>query len=363
MTYILLVMTMKKFLIGIISLVFFVPGASAYSAVAVMDADSERVLYSENGDKKYLIASTTKIMTALVTLNYADLDKEVEAGDEILKSFGSSIYLKPGEKLTIEDLLYGLMLRSGNDAALVLAKAVARSEEGFVKLMNDTAISIGMRNTTFSNPHGLDEKNENRSTVIDMCKLMVEAMKNEKFREITSTKKYDVKTNFGSYEWFNKNKLLTDYKYATGGKIGYTTKARHTFVSSATKDGKNLVIATFVDPDRFDTHQALYEEYFPKYKKYKLIDKDDLNIKYEPGYKIYTNEDFYMLLTKLEKKKVKREVEMYDIEASGKGDKIVGTVAITLDGNVIKKMNIYVEGKEIQKKKSLFDKIKEFFGW
>mgnify|MGYP002424057764 CR=1 FL=1 len=353
---------MKKVIFFCVCVILSVVNVKGYSAALVMDADSGRVLYSHDKNSRYLIASTTKIMTALVVLNNVDIKEEVVAGEEILEAYGSSIYLKPQEKFTVEDLLYGLMLRSGNDAALVLAKYTAGSMEGFVKLMNDTALMIGMHDTTFSNPHGLDEQNENRSTVYDMCLLMREAMNNEEFRKISGVSKHVAKSNFGTYEWFNKNRLITDYKYATGGKIGYTTRAKHTFVSAATKDGKNLVIATFVDGDRFDTHKNLYEKYFEMYKKYTLIDKDNLKIKYKNGYRVYTTSSFSMLLKKDEKKNVKREVELYqDTSEEWYGTRIVGTMAITLNGVEYKRVNIYAE--KLEKPKSFWDKVKEFFKW
>lgn len=352
---------MKRIIVFLMVLFFCIGEVRAVDAVTVMDADSGRILYSKNGNKKALIASTTKIMTTLVTLNYADLDETVVAGEEVLDAYGSSIYLKPQEKMTIRDLLYGLMLRSGNDAALTIAVNTAGSVEGFAKLMNDTALMIGMHDTKFSNPHGLDNETENKSTTNDMCLLMREAMENEEFRKITSTKKYSVKSNFGSYEWYNKNRLLSDYKYATGGKIGYTTRARHTFVSSATKDGKNLIIASFVDPDRFDTHEKLYEKYFSLYKKYTLIDENNLNIQYKSGYKVYTTSSFEMLLTDEEKKRVKRDVELYeDVEVIDSAS-IVGNITVSLDGNIFEKMNIYA--KNIPKEKTWWEKIKEFFRW
>lgn len=361
-SYNLIVIYMKKVIFFCVCVILSVVNVKGYSAALVMDADSGRVLYSHDKDSRYLIASTTKIMTTLVVLNNVDIKEEVVAGEEILEAYGSSIYLKLQEKFTVEDLLYGLMLRSGNDAALVLAKYTAGSVEGFVKLMNDTALMIGMHDTTFSNPHGLDEQNENRSTVYDMCLLMREAMNNEEFRKISGVSKHVAKSNFGTYEWFNKNRLITDYKYATGGKIGYTTRAKHTFVSAATKDGKNLVIATFVDGDRFDTHKNLYEKYFEMYKKYTLIDKDNLKIKYKNGYRVYTTSSFSMLLKKDEKKNVKREVELYqDSGEEWYGTRIVGTMAITLNGVEYKRVNIYAE--KLEKPKSFWDKVKELFKW
>lgn len=354
---------MKKVIFFCVCMLFCMSHVDAYSAAAVMDADSGRILYSENGEKQMLIASTTKIMTALVVINNVkDLDEKVTAGDEILDAYGSSIYLKPKEMMSYRDLLYGLMLRSGNDASLVLAKNVAGSVEGFAKLMNDTALQIGMHDTVFNNPHGLDEETKNKSTVVDMCILMREAMEHEEFRKITATKKYTLKSNFTSYEWINKNKLLSEYEYATGGKIGYTTSAKHTFVSSATKDDKSLIIATFVDADRFTTHKKLYENFFSQYEKYTLIDKDNLRIKYKRGYRVYTTSDFSMLLKKDEKKNVKREVELYQNIGEVKHSEIVGTIAITLNGETYKKLNIYAE-KIDKENQNFWTKIKGIFKW
>jgi len=353
---------MKKVMFFCASFLMCYYKVNAFSAACVMDADSGRMLYGVNENEKYLIASTTKIMTALVTLNYANLDSEVTAGKEILDAYGSSIYLKLQEKMTVEDLLYGLSLRSGNDASLTLAVHTAGSVEGFVKLMNDMAQMIGMHETIFENPHGLDEETQNKSTVYDMCLLMREAMKNEEFRKITGTTKWSVKTNFGNYEWYNKNKLLTDYKYATGGKIGFTTKARHTFVSSATKDNKNLVVATFKDADKFNTHKKLYNIYFEEYGKYKLIDKNDLRVDYKKNYRVFTNSDFYMLLKENEISKVKRHVELYQNIKNSDGVHKIGTMSIVLDDVIYKQMNLYAE-KIKDEKKSIIERIKEFLRW
>ncbi len=355
---------MKKVMFFCIGFLFLFIHNDVFAAECefVMDADSGRVLYSKNASDTHLIASTTKIMTALVALNNGNLKDVITADEIVLDAYGSSIYLKVGEKMTLEDLLYGLMLRSGNDAALVIAKHIGGSVSGFVALMNETAKAIGMENTNFSNPHGLDEENENTSTVYDMALLMREAMKNETFRKITSTKKYTLKTNFNTYEWYNKNELLNNYEYATGGKIGYTIKAKHTFVSSATKDDKNLIVATFVDPDRFKTHENLYEKYFEKYERYTLIDKDNLDIDYKKGYRVFTMSTFDMLLNNNELEKVNREVVLYSDVKIGNSATIIGNVSIKIDDTVYKKMNIYAV-REKQEKKSLLDKIKEFFKW
>jgi len=326
----------------------------------VMDAKSGRVLYEKNGNKQALIASTTKIMTALVVLNNIEIDTKVTVGEEVLKAYGSAIYIKSGEILTIEDLLYGLMLRSGNDAALTLAYAVGGSIEGFAELMNETAHNIGMFNTIFQNPHGLDEETQNKSTVYDMALLMREAMKNPVFQKITSAKKYILKTNMNTYEWYNKNKLLTNYKYATGGKIGYTTRARHTFVSSASKDNKELIVATFKDNDRFNTHETLHEKFFDIFESYKIIEKDDLQINFKKEYKIYTLESYEVLLKKDEIDKMTKEIVLYDNVSVTSNPTIIGNITIKLNGESLKKMNIYAEKQEVIKR-SFWDKIKDWF--
>ena len=175
-----------------------------------MDLDSGRVLYQENIKEKKLIASTTKILTAIVTLENASLDKEVIIGDEVLKMYGTNIYIEVGEKITIKDLLYGLLLRSGNDAAVALAVAVSGSEEEFVKLMNKKAQDIGMKDSSFTNPHGLDDDTKNYSTAYDMALLSRYAYQNKTYRKIVGTKKYVTKTKDKTYLWYNRNKLLSD---------------------------------------------------------------------------------------------------------------------------------------------------------
>ena len=216
------------------------------ASVVVMDADSGRILYSENKDERKLIASTTKIMTTLIALENSNIKKEVEVKDEILKVNGSMIYSKIGEKYTIEDLLYGLMLRSGNDAAMTIATNVLGYNE-FINKMNLKAIEIGMFNTTFENPHGLNDDTKNYSTANDLALLMKYALKNKEFVKITSTKKYK--------NWLNKNDLLFDYKYLITGKIGYTKKSGQVYVSSASKNNKNLIIASIDEDDKYELHK------------------------------------------------------------------------------------------------------------
>ncbi len=353
---------MKKMIFFI--LLFFSIGISnvnASTSEIVIDANSGRVLYGKNINERRLIASTTKILTALVVINNASMDDIVKVGEEIKDAYGSSIYIKQGEEYTVKDLLYGLILRSGNDAALSLAVHVGGSVDGFVALMNDTALNIGMKSSTFNNPHGLDEQTENMSTVYDMAILMRKAMENDIFKEITGAKSHKFSANGQKYEWYNKNKLLSEYKYATGGKIGYTKRAGHTFVSSATKDGKNLITVSFLDQSQFSNHKRLYEKYFSIYKNYTLLDKNNLNIGYKKGFHLYTDEDFSMLLKEKELNGVKKEVVIFKEPIIENDRLVVGNIHIFLNNEEYKALKIYSNFPK--KKKDFFTKLKESIGW
>ena len=322
-----------------------------------MDADSGRVLGSSNMDKKMLIASTTKIMTAIVTLENYDITKIICAGDEIKEVYGSMIYIDEGECMTLYDLLVGLMLRSGNDAAMVIAENTLGYDE-FIKKMNETAIKIGMKNTTFTNPHGLDDKTENYSTAYDMALLMKYAVQNKTFMEITGIKKYTLTSNKETHLWYNKNELLTNYKYTTSGKTGYTDKSGHIFATSATRAKENLVIITMKEKDWFVTHKKMYEKYFDEYDKYKILDKYTFSIKedYYKKYHLYIKDDVYLMLNKNELDKVNVNIEIKKKKNVTSGD-IVGSAKIYIGDEYIEEAYIYAltYEKKIEKlKKWLF---------
>ena len=270
---------MKKlflFLIFLFPLPVFAAIDTAKSTI-VMDIDSGRILYEKNAYEPRLIASTTKIMTAVLALESDKLEDMVEAKEEILKMYGTSIYLSYHEQMHLKDLIYGLLLRSGNDAAVVIATYLSGSEENFVTLMNQKAKSIGMKQTNFENAHGLDEKTKNYSTAYDMALLSSYAYKNLKtYRTISKTYKYQVKTKEKSYLWYNRNKLLKQYSYCTGGKNGYTPSAGKTLVTTAKKDNLNLTIVTLNDPNEYVTHKNLYELLYQKYTSYQLVDKNTI---------------------------------------------------------------------------------------
>ena len=338
---------MKK--IVFIVIILFNINVFASTSTIVMDTNSNRILYQNNAYEKRLIASTTKIMTFVVAYEYAKdfLDLEIEAGDEILKMYGTSIYISLHEKMSLRNLLYGLMMRSGNDAAVVIANFVGGSEENFVKLMNKKAKFIGMNNTVFNNPHGLDEETKNYSTAYDMAKLSIYASKIPFYKEVTTTKYYDIKTDIKSYSWVNRNKMLFTYQYFTSGKTGYTPKAGKTFVSTSKKDNLELTIVSLNDDDYYNHQENLYNEMFDKYKNYVLVSKDSFNLENKD---YYIKEDICYPLTKEEKENI--EIKIVD------NTKIV----ISLNNNDIYEEKVYERNKKDNNiKLSLWDKIKMFF--
>lgn len=346
---------MKKFFLLLTFFLFCLPftvSADTAKSTIVMDLDSGRILYEKNANQKRLIASITKIMTAIVAIEEGDLTEKITVGEEVLSMYGTNIYVEVGEKMKLRDLLYGLLLRSGNDASVVIAKAIAGSEEKFVNLMNKKAQEIGMKNTIFKNPHGLDEETENYSTAYDMALLSKYAYKNKTYRNIVSTDKYEVSTGKKTYLWYNRNKLLTTYEYCTGGKNGYTPRAGKTLVTTASKKGLNLTIVTLSDGDIYNNHIDLYEDFFSKYKRYKIIDKNNFRIDKEfVDEDVYLEDSFYYPLTSNEVNDIKTVVHFLDDSATDE----IGTIEIFLSNQKIGELPIY---RKIKKKEQF-----SFFEW
>lgn len=238
---------------------FPVQAISAQSAV-LMDCTTGRILYSRQMDKESLIASTTKIMTALIVCEQCNVLDRMKIPKEAVGIEGSSMYLQEGEVLTIHELLYGLMLHSGNDAAVALAIYCGGNVEGFVQLMNDKAHTLGLTNTHFENPNGLDGENH-YSTARDLGVLTSYAMNNPIFAKIVSTKTVKV----GKRYLRNHNKLLWQLEGADGVKTGYTKAAGRILVSSANRQGRRLVAVTIADPNDWQDHISLLETGFSQY--------------------------------------------------------------------------------------------------
>ena len=239
-----------------------------YSAKSyiLMDADTGKVLLSKGIHDRSLIASTTKIMTGLLVLEHCDLERIISVPKEAVGVEGSSMYLKLGEELTIRELLYGLMLHSGNDAAVALAIATAGSVESFVCLMNEKAKSLGLCNTHFDNPNGLDST-QHYSTAYDLALLTKAALENGNFRDVVGSKTVTI----GNRSFRNHNRLLWMGEGILGVKTGYTKAAGRILVSACRRNGRTLIAVTINDGNDWQDHLALYDHGFSLYHTQVLI--------------------------------------------------------------------------------------------
>ena len=252
--------------------VWAAPTISAKSAV-VIDAETGRILYEQNAHTRRGMASTTKIMTALVALERISLDTLVSVDPRACGVEGSSVYLFENEKITVETLLYALMLQSANDAAEAIAYAVAGSIEEFADMMNQKADELGLTATHFDNPHGLDGETH-YTTAYELALIAAHAMENDVFAEIVSTEKKVVPLHNGeaSRLLINHNRLLREYDDIIGVKTGYTKKCGRTLVSAAEKDGVRLICVTLNDGDDWADHRALLDYGFSLYGEVLLAD-------------------------------------------------------------------------------------------
>lgn len=259
----------------------FHPGDLAVGAESaiLIDGDSGSVLYAKNPDERRGMASTTKIMTAYVILNRLSPETVVEITPEMTGIEGSSLYLKAGEKLTVEELLYGLLLESGNDSAVALAVACDGSVDAFAKRMNETATELGLENTRFANPHGLSAEGH-YTTARELAKLTAEALKNETFGEIVAT--YQTRIPYEGIEGgrylTNHNPLLKGYEGMIGVKTGWTTADGKCFVSAAKREGMTLIAVTLGDTGISATHRKLLDYGFEHFEKRTLTVETPLQL-------------------------------------------------------------------------------------
>ena len=239
--------------------------AAATSAEIAMELTTGAVLQENNADVQLPMASTTKIMTALIIVEDCDLDEVITVPDEAVGAEGSSIYLKKDEQIDVMDLLYGLMLRSGNDSAAALAIHHSGSLEKFAEVMNEKAKELGAEHTNFKNPSGLPDS-EHYTTARDLCLITCHAMQNKIFRDIVSTKNYS-----GKFRTFaNKNKMLKTYEGANGVKTGYTVKAGRCLVSSAERNGMDVICVVLNCPDMYERSAKILDTCFNEYKLARL---------------------------------------------------------------------------------------------
>ncbi len=329
--------------------------ASSITSETVIEQSSMRILHSKNGDEKLPMASTTKIMTALVVLENSNPDDLVIVPKDAEGVEGSSIYLKAGETYTVRDLLYGLMLRSGNDSAVALAINTAGSIENFAKLMNKKAKELGANNTNFVNPHGLHHK-DHYTTSNDLAIITANAYNNKLFRKIVGAKSYKLKNSV----IYNKNKLLSSYEGADGVKTGYTTVAGRCLVSSSTRNGMQVISVVLNCYDMWERSKYLMDNAHSSFKMHKVVSQDEIvNIDVENGKvsstKAKPKNDKYYPLKEDEQNLISKEYLLQPLVAPINSGKNCGLIKVYFDNRLIFKENIYtIESIE---KKSLLDSL------
>lgn len=309
-----------------------------------MDADSGRVLYERGGDERRLIASITKLMTALVALESGHaLDETVTIRTEWTGIEGSSLYLKSGEEITLEALLYGLLLRSGNDAAHAVAGYCSGDLDSFVARMNTKAEELGMENTSFSNPSGLNAE-DHYSTARDMAILARACLSNETLRSIVSTRSITI----GGRIITNHNKLLWQYEGCIGLKTGYTEKAGRTLVSAAERDGMTLICVTLNAPNDWRDHAALFDYGFSQYERRCLVKAGEVLCQIPvtgslvPVCQIRAQRDIWGALAKGEEPDLRIDLEREVLTAPTEVGSQVGEAVVSLDGKELVRMALLV---------------------
>jgi len=310
---------------------------SAKSAM-VMEASTGRVLYQKNAHEKMPMASTTKIMTALVAIENGNLSDMVTVSANASGVEGSSIWLSPGETMTLSDLLFGLMLASGNDAAIAIAEHIGGDVETFVGMMNDKAREIGAYNTHFVNPNGLPAENH-YTTAYDLALISAYAMQNKMFREIVKTQYKTLP--WEGHEWNrvvkNKNKILWNYEGGNGIKTGFTKEAGRCLAAAAEREGMQLVSVVLCAPDMFNDCMALMDygfEYFDNSLIVKAGEKiGEIAVKdgIEKSFPVYTEKDVYFPLTQEEAANLKKRVYIEEtLTAPVKKGQQVGRIELWL---------------------------------
>ena len=345
-------------------------GSVSASSAVLMEQQSGRILYEKEAHEVRRIASITKIMTAILAIESGKLNDSVKVTENAVRAEGSSIYLKPGETIKLEDLVYGMMLRSGNDAATAIAEHVGGSLEGFVYLMNQKASEIGMDQTHFANPHGLDDHEDHYSTAYDMALLTRYAMSNDTYKLISGTKVHRAPNPTENWDrvWKNKNRLLTElYDYTTGGKTGYTKRAKRTLVTTATRGDLNLIAVTLNGPDDWNDHINMYENGFHNFELVKVLKKGIINEVEDAFYKkkVYIKQDILYPITKEERNLFRVEFKLQEFKKEwrdlDKEPDVVGKALIYFEEQQIKEVPLYYRKTKSKEDQSFMDYFKSIF--
>jgi len=320
------------------------PPTVSADSVVLMDATTGKILYEKNKDSAYPPASTTKIMTVLLVLEKTNLDDVVTVSKNAEMADGSKIYIFEGEKTSVKELLYGLILASANDCAIALAEHVGGSTENFAKLMNEKAKSLGCKNTNFVNPNGLYDVNH-KTSAYDLALIMQELSKHAEYKEMSTTPSYIMAATNKSAErrpLWNGNRLIHNgdsyyYPACEGGKTGYTIQSKHSYVAVASKNGQKLIVALVHDSQKtfFPDSRKLFDYGFDNFQLSKYFSKDDSvsNLTLEDGtvLPLLAAQDFYTVKTKNSTSTptvIKTEQKNLDLSSIKKGD-VIGKAIIT----------------------------------
>lgn len=319
------------------------PVNTSASAMAVIESSTRRVLYSHNMHQRRPNASTTKILTAITVIENANVNDIITVPPCAVGVEGSSMYLDKGEKISVLDLLYGLMLRSGNDAAVALAMHTAGSLEKFAELMNKTAKKAGAINSNFVTPHGLHH-DEHYTTAYDLAMISAYAMENPLFAKIAGTKNHTATWDGRDYKRYmtNKNKILTMYEGGNGIKTGFTKKAGRCLVSSACRNGMQVICVVLNCGPMFEECMQLMSMAFENYPMREIANKDkpigSIGVKrgQSDAVKIATKDSFYYPLEKSEFEKLRYEAEIKpSLCAPVRAGKKVGKIKVYLDNQLL----------------------------
>lgn len=336
---------------------------NARSAIA-LDKETGVVLYEKNAYEVIPMASTTKILTALVAINYGELDKEFTISERADKIHGSTIKYKEGEKVTLRELLYGLMFKSGNDAAIAIAEGISGSVEEFLKLMNEEALRLGATNTHFESPHGLDSDNH-YTTAYDLALITAAAKRNKVFDDIVKSKEITKEKHEFTRDYNNINKLLYSIPDCTGVKTGYTGKAGKCLVSSFDVNGREVIVVTLNCSARWQESKKIYEYVKGNFKEVTLKNKGDIvgEVKDKKGkvIPIYVNEDIKLPIKNGENFNCKLEINEFNLkDTKVHKDSFIGELRVLKGDKEIYCYPVFNKD-EILNEKTFMEKLKSGF--
>ena len=339
---------------------------SARSA-ALYQPELKVFLFSKNADTRMPMASTTKIMTGLVAIDNCDLTDVVVIDENSVGIEGSSAYLRIGDELTMEELIYALLLQSANDAATAIAYHIGGNVEDFASLMNDKAQTLGLQNTHFTNPHGLDDE-EHYTTAEDLAIIAAEAMKNDTFKSIVSTYKKTFSTEERSRTYVNHNKLLRMYDGCIGIKTGFTKKSGRCLVAAAERDGLTFISVTLDAPSDWNDHKKMFDLGFESLEKITLAEPEEYCYKIplldgEADEITVTNPEGASLILDKGDYDIQKQIKLirYAIAPVKSGD-ILGEIIFTIDGQEAKRVSLIAQETVLKKKeKGLLDRFLSIF--